>query len=275
MNLVNLKTFIAVAETGSFLGAAQRIYVTQSTVSVRIRSLEDALGAYLFDRSKQGASLTSDGEKLLQTAIAMINLWEQSRLEIGLANSQKYILRVGAQVSLWDSYLNGWLSSFRNTHGNIAIRAEMASPDQLINRLVNSELDAIMLYRPQYRPGYEARILFDEELILVSTIKNDPDPFGVGYVFIFWGPDFQADHSLHYPDIEVPQVTMDIGTLALEYLLTNGGSAYVPRRVVKTYISNKQLYWLKDHQTFRYPVYFMYANSLDNQVKGLLNDSLR
>lgn len=274
MNLINLKTFIAVAETGSFLGAADRIFVTQSTVSVRIRSLEDNLGVYLFDRSKHGASLTPDGEKLLQTAIAMINLWEQSRLEVGLANSQKYILRIGAQVSLWDGYLNGWLSSFRNANGNIAVRAEMASSDQLISRLVNSELDVIILYRPQYRPGYQAHIIFDEELILVSTTKNDPDPFGASYIFIYWGPDFQADHSLHYPGIDIPQVSMDIGTLALEYLLKNGGSAYVPRRVVNSHISNKQLYELKDYQTFRYPVYFMYANSLDNQIKKILNDTL-
>jgi DNA-binding transcriptional LysR family regulator len=274
MNLVNLKTFIAVAETGSFLGAAERIYVTQSTVSVRIRSLEDTLGVYLFDRSKQGATLTADGQKFLKTAIAMMNLWEQSRLEIGLATSQKFILRIGAQVSLWDGYLTKWLANFREQHDTIAVRAEMASPGQLISQLVNNELDAIVLYRPQYRPGYEAHIIFDEELILVSTTKNDPDPLGTKYVFIYWGPDFQQDHSLHYPDIEIPQVSLDIGTLALEYIFNFGGSAYVPKRTVEKYIDSEQLYWLSDYPVFRYPVYSMFANSIDSHLKKVLNASL-
>ena len=274
MHVTNLKTFIAVTETGSFVGAAERVHVTQSTVSVRIRVLEDYLGVYLFDRGKKGAVLTIDGQKFLKTAVAIVNLWGQARIEIGLSASQESILRVGAQVSLWDGFMTTWLSSFKSANPNIALRAEMASSTDLIERLTNAELDVIVLYRPQYRPGYEAQIIFDEELILVSTVKHDPEPLGQNYIFMYWGPDFQADHSLNFPDIPVPEITMDIGTLGLEYIFEHGGSAYLPKRIVKKYLKEKRLYIVKDQPTFKYPVYLLYSHTLDEQLVSKIKCSM-
>ena len=61
---INLaRTFIMVAETGSFIEAARRLNITQSTVSARIKRLEEELGRELFARSKGGANLTSAGEQ--------------------------------------------------------------------------------------------------------------------------------------------------------------------------------------------------------------------
>ena len=61
---INLaRTFLMVAETGSFIDAARKMNVTQSTVSARIKSLEDLLGRPLFERSKNGAELTSSGSQ--------------------------------------------------------------------------------------------------------------------------------------------------------------------------------------------------------------------
>ena len=59
MNIEHARTFLAVADTGSFVSAAERLHVTQSTVSARIRALEDLLGRPLFTRNKAGAVLTT------------------------------------------------------------------------------------------------------------------------------------------------------------------------------------------------------------------------
>ena len=59
MDITNIRTFLAVVETGSFVSAAERVHVTQSTVSMRIRSLEEQLGVKVFERNKSGASLTN------------------------------------------------------------------------------------------------------------------------------------------------------------------------------------------------------------------------
>ena len=61
MDIALIRTFLEVAATGSFVNASERLYVTQSAVSLRIARLEDTLGKPLFTRSKAGAELTPAG----------------------------------------------------------------------------------------------------------------------------------------------------------------------------------------------------------------------
>jgi len=72
---VNLaRTFLMVADTGSFIDAARKMNVTQSTVSARIKGLEDMLGRPLFERSKSGAELTAAGEQFQKHALALVRV---------------------------------------------------------------------------------------------------------------------------------------------------------------------------------------------------------
>jgi len=61
MDIQLARTFLAVAATGSFIGAAERLHITQSTVSARIKTLEQQLGTSLFRRGRGGAELTAPG----------------------------------------------------------------------------------------------------------------------------------------------------------------------------------------------------------------------
>ena len=93
---INLaRTFLMVAETGSFIDAARKMNVTQSTVSARIKSLEDLLGRPLFERSKNGAELTSSGSQFQSMRCAGA-LWQHAQLEIGLSATHRDHLSVAA-----------------------------------------------------------------------------------------------------------------------------------------------------------------------------------
>ena len=72
MDTTLIKTFIEVAATGSFVAASDRLYVTQSAVSLRIQRLEDSLGHLLFTRSKAGAILTPAGQEFEPKRIAAL-----------------------------------------------------------------------------------------------------------------------------------------------------------------------------------------------------------
>ena len=63
MNIDLARTFLEIAETGNFNKAAERLDVTQSTVSMRIKALEDEIGRPLFTRSKTGTELTPAGHQ--------------------------------------------------------------------------------------------------------------------------------------------------------------------------------------------------------------------
>ncbi len=73
-----LRTFLDVAATGSFVTASERLFVTQSAVSLRIQRLEDSLGRPLFIRSKSGAELTTAGVAFERYAASIIRVWEEA-----------------------------------------------------------------------------------------------------------------------------------------------------------------------------------------------------
>ncbi len=84
MNITALQTFLAIVDTGNLVRASQKLNVTQSTVTARLKSLEDELGQQLLNRQKSGTTLTPAGTKLLRYARIMTGLWRQARYETGL-----------------------------------------------------------------------------------------------------------------------------------------------------------------------------------------------
>lgn len=275
MDIAHIRTFLAVAEAGSFLGASEIVHVTQSTVSVRIRTLEDRLGAYLFDRGKNGAILTSSGTRFLQHASSMVRLWDQARMDVGISTGHESVLRVGGQVSLWDGFLIPWLAWMRNNAPDVALRAEMGPALALTQQLVDGSIDFAVMYRPQYRPGFVAEQIFEEEIILVSTEKDKRDVFDDTYVLSYWGPEFQADHALSFPELTSPALSMDLGTRGIEYLLLNGGSCYIPRRVVDKMLVAEKLWHVPDTPVFRYPAYVMFSQSIEEDLVSAVMAGLK
>ena len=84
MDIALIKTFLEVAGTGSFVAAAERLFVSQSAISLRIQRLEDELGRPLCTRSKSGAVLTPAGREFHHYALSILKLLEEARLQIAL-----------------------------------------------------------------------------------------------------------------------------------------------------------------------------------------------
>ena len=84
MDTENLRSFLEVATHGSFTVAASRLNLAQSTVSARIRGLEEQLGRRLFVRDRDGVTLTPAGRQFLPHASTITRTWEQSRQDIAV-----------------------------------------------------------------------------------------------------------------------------------------------------------------------------------------------
>lgn len=269
------RTFLAVVETGSFVEAANRVHVTQSTVSARIKSLEERLGRVLFQRGKFGASLTPTGIQFQKHALAMVRIWEHARLEIALPEGYLSALAIGGQYSLWDGFLLEWVGSMRTVAPEIAIRASMGFSDTLMQAMVAGTLDLAAIYTPQGRPGLEVELLFEDEIILVSG-QDDPSPEpDDSYVFIDWGPEFRADHSLNFPKLSIPGTYLELGSLSVQYLLRTNSSGYVPRRIAAPYLASGALKTSRRAPAFSYPAYAVYATDADADLVQLMLGQLR
>ena len=103
MNIVSLRTFLAIVETGSLVRASEKMNVTQSTVTARLRTLEEEVGQSLLRRNKSGATLTPAGTKLLRYAEIMVGLWRQARQETSLPAGTDSVCNFGCHIDLWPS----------------------------------------------------------------------------------------------------------------------------------------------------------------------------
>lgn len=265
MDLDQIRTFLAVVETGNFVGAGSRVFVTQSTVSKRIASLEDELGKPLFERNKAGSTLTPAGAQFQRHAVAMVRVWEQARLEIALPEGYQAALTVGGQYSLWDGFLIDWLSMFRSKSPDIAIRTQLGFSAALMQRLIDGTLDIGVMYTPTARPGFEIEMLFQEELVLVTSGLAQSTRPGPNYVYVDWGPEFQADHSLNFPELSTPGIYMELGSLGLKYVLENEASGYFPNRLIEPHLASGSLKLVPGAPKFDYPAYVVFPTEGDTK----------
>ena len=275
MDIKLAKTFLAVIETGNFVNAADKLNTTQSTVSARIKLLEQHIGKQLIDRLKSVAKLTPAGEQFEKHAIAMIRIWHRAQLEVGLSEHHEDHLAVGAQISLWEGFLLHWLAWIRSELPELAVTASLGTSITLLDRISEGTLDLAIVYRPHQRPGFVIEHLFDEELVLVTSGNTEGKKPDKGYIFVNWGPEFQNDHTEAFPELIHMGLHLDLGSIGVNYLLENKASGYFPFRIAKSYIANGELGIMKKAPKFVYPVYAVYPEQRDEDAYEPILSSLR
>ena len=267
MDIELARTFIEIVSTGSFIRASERLNVAQTTVSARIRSLEQQLGRALFIRRKGGATLTPAGEQFLRHAPMFVQLWQRTLHQVAVPPGRRAVLTVGSEVSLWQPLLLDWVRWMRKSLPDIALRVHVDVPQDLINQVASGMVDVAIMYAPQHRPGLKIDLLTEEKLVLVTT---DPEARFLGgseYVYTDWGPDFVLHHDTSLPDV-APDLSFDLGPLALSYLLSAGGSGYARMSAVQPYLAEGRLHLVPEMPQFSYPVYAVHSANSDESVVG-------
>jgi len=274
MDVELLRTFIEIMESGHFVRAAERLNVTQSTVSARVKELEARLGRTLFVRGRSGAALTAAGRHFRPHAEAMLRSWRRARQEVALPEAFETVLSVGGQYTLWDRVLQLWVAHMRRTEPGVALRADVARPDELTRLLFEGGLDIAVLYAPQPRAGLRIEPLLEERLVLVSTGETGVWPGDPDYVMVDWGPEFGNDHAAAFPDIDTPALTVGLGAVALNHILGEGGGAYFPHRVVRRHLAAGELHLVAAAPEFTRPA-FVASQNREDPVLARAVESLR
>ncbi|MCI0429671.1 MAG: LysR family transcriptional regulator [Rhodospirillales bacterium] len=269
------RTFLTVVVAGNFISAAEHLHVTQSTVSARIRALEDQLGCTLFVRNKAGTTLTPAGRQFQKHAGTLVRTVEQARHDVGVPRGFRAALTIGGRFGLWEQLLLKWLPLMREMAPDVSLRAEIGMEAELMQGLVEGRLDIGVMYTPQSRPGLKVEQLLEERLVLVSTdAGRAPEP-GPGYVYIDWGPEFYAKHGASFPDFVGPALTANIGWLGLQHILENGGSGYFPLRLACPHLKNGRLTRLPGAPEFSLPAYLVFPTEGDLDLLDKALSSIR
>ena len=178
MNLTTMDYFIALAEERSFTKAADRLHVTQQTLSAHIASIEKELGSSLVERSIP-LKLTYAGEVFLQYAHKFQRAQRSMEQEfLDIAKNERGNLKIGVAATRGHIIMPQAIAQFRKEHPGITIDLHEGVNTDLIDLLKMGELDMIIANISKKQTNIKVEHLYREEVVLVVSNKLLEDLYG-------------------------------------------------------------------------------------------------
>ncbi|MGR0279016.1 hydrogen peroxide-inducible genes activator [Marinomonas dokdonensis] len=168
MTLTELKYIVMLAEEKHFGRAAERSYVSQPTLSVAVKKLEEELGAAIFERSKSAVYITPIGTQIIAQAKRVL---EQANMIKELAssgqNQLKGPLKVGAIFTIAPYLFPFMIPALQQITSGMPLIIEEDLTENLRPKLRNGELDAIIVALPFHEPDVVTQPIYEEEFVVL------------------------------------------------------------------------------------------------------------
>ncbi|MEY9999090.1 LysR family transcriptional regulator [Sinorhizobium fredii] len=256
MQIELLDTFLDLIETRNFNKTAERLGVTQSTVSSRIRSLESILEKQLFIRNKSGTEPTVAGIRFADHAKAVKLRWLDARREIEAVGKFDRLIRIGIHFELYERVLEPWLEWVRNAIPKLAIYVEIDYSNQMILDLTTGGLDLAVLYSPQHLPDIHYEQIAEENFVMVSTSRlSMSEVRPSNYIRANYSPFFDRAHKQMLPELEISPISMGNGGAIAHLLRRKGGTAFVSQSVAAALQREGVVHLVQDAPTISQPIY--------------------
>jgi len=236
MDFFQLETFLSVAQTGSFSGAAKIVHRTQPAVSQLIRRLEEEVGEPLFDRSNRDGMLTDAGRVLQEYAQKMLNLRREARASLEeLRQFQRGTLVIAAN-EFTSLYLLRVLEDFRRFCPmiKIAVQRSLASSiaEQIMNHTAEVGVLSLAFVVPPSHPLAKAKSVSIRQLGAESFIAhNVVSPYRLKVLEAFKRHKTPLNISVEMPTIEAIK----------RFVAAGNGVALVPGIAVETELARGEL----------------------------------
>ncbi len=228
MQIELIDTFLDLIETRSFHRTAERLQVTQSTISARVQALEASVGARLFTRSRAGTDLSTEGLKFEVHARSLRHGWSEARRAVAASGTAAITLRIGIQNDLAAVNIGDWVTHFRKSLPECAFYIEPDYSAQMCNDIDRGALDFAVVFTPQARPDLFIASLGEVSYRLISsdpTRKADLNP--ARYIRGAYSHAFDATHRQEMPDHAAATLASGQSAAVAALLATLGGAAYV------------------------------------------------
>lgn len=238
MSIRELRTFLAIADGGSFAVAAMSVGRTHSAVSVQMKALEDEFGVSLFDRSHRPPRLTPAGRAFLLRAIEAVAAYDH--LFRAASNTQiEGYLRLGVVPSVITGAMPRALAALRERYPALHVELAMGLSRELVGRVQNGSIDAAVVsdFRLQ-NPALRWSVIIQEPLVLIaptSAAARKAEDVVSSYPFIRYSRHAWVgeliEEFLRERKIQVNE-TMSLDTLeAIRAMVHHGlGVSVVPQR---------------------------------------------
>ena len=168
MTIRHFRIFAAVASCESITKAAERLYVTQPTVSVAIREMEEHYGTRFFERIRQRLRITEEGRAMLSHVLHLLEQYDEMEKMFRNPDSQG-LLRVGTSANVGSGYMAELTAVFLRRYPGMQIKVRVSSADSLEKLLMDNQLDLAVASGAFHSPSIRLKLLFSEPYMAVCA----------------------------------------------------------------------------------------------------------
>ena len=238
MNFDEIKTFIAVSELGNISNASDHLFVSQSTVSARLQSLEKDLGVKLLQRSKgqRTISLTDQGRDIKEILLQQLELYDQAKRMINY--SQNTFLRIASVDIINNQTFLPFYEKIINERKNIHFSINTFHSKEIHQLVANRKADIGFVYSQIAYPNIVSKPIYRELFYLVchkdSHYYDQIHPKHLDArdeIYLKWNDDFELWHDQFW-DRNQAFLTVNTGSMLEHYILQSQKWAIAPRSVV-------------------------------------------
>jgi len=168
LEIRHLKLVAAIAETGSVTRAGNRLHLTQSALSHQLRDAEEQLGVQLFERSSGKMTLTSAGERLLQSARCVLAELDRAELDIQKNGaSAKGLIRISTQCSTVYHWFPSRLIAFQQRCPEVEVQLVIEATNNPFEALLEGKLDLALVSDPVRNRKIRYTPLFEDDFVVL------------------------------------------------------------------------------------------------------------
>lgn len=256
MQIELLDTFLDLAETKSFHATAERLGITQSTVSARVAALEEALGQRLFNRSRAGTQLTIEGQRFEPHARTLRHEWNEARRRIMVPDKAARLIRLGIQNDLAAQHIGEWMHDFRRAMPDTAFYVEPDYSNQMCADLLTGTQDFAVMFSPKPHPDLHFETVGEVAYRMISSSTNrlaEVDP--ATFIFAHFSPAFEAMHREVTPELSRAPISVGQSATVVSLLMAMGGAGYVLDKAARGLVGDGRFRLVEDAPVLRQPVY--------------------
>jgi DNA-binding transcriptional LysR family regulator len=248
MDYSNVETFLAIAETRSLSKAAEMLFLSQSTVSYRLKILEQEIGIPLIQREqgKGFITLTEKGEEFVNIAQRWVSLFQDT--SAWKAQKSLYKLNIGCVDSLNTCLFHEMYKSLLKNDTPLAINVGTHWSVTIYKLIENYEIDVGFALSQLPSKNIVCKPLFSERMVLISSSDSklpgtvhlkdlDPDK----EIYLYCGPTFQAWHDNFFENTSRKFSSVDTITLLSSFINVPDFWSIVPISVAKKLVASNNI----------------------------------
>ncbi|WP_010097391.1 LysR family transcriptional regulator [Ornithinibacillus scapharcae] len=282
MDLEQLRTFVSLASSKNFTRTAEEMNVVQSTITARIKLLEEEIGEELFTRKTRHVEITNAGTAFLPYAIRTLEIMSDGIKTVRIQSKFSNNLVIGGMNSLWETPILDRIHTYQTTNANTSFRLITGHSKDIVEKIQYGLIDVGFVYTPPTSAYFKVYKVREERIVLVGEPRlvnelasvNSKNLRANPFIHYNWGNEFSDWFEMEVGKHETMRYRVDDVGVALRLLLKGEGIGFMLASIKDKYERDGLISKVSFTPTTEVPkrsVYMVTSSRKEEKIEDFLN----